>query len=93
VATQETKQRIEIAQMNRTIKQMKNEITRLRRRDNYAANPRIPVPEQRRNPPQENIVRFENTDNPQRPRVPRKPTPNVAALDDMYDEQIVEQEN
>jgi hypothetical protein len=35
VASQETKQRIEIAQMNRTIRQMQNEITRLRRNDNY----------------------------------------------------------
>jgi hypothetical protein len=31
VATQETKQRIEISQMNRTIQQMQNELTRLRR--------------------------------------------------------------
>ena len=71
MVAQETKKRIEIAQMNRTIKQMQNEITRLRRGDNYVVNPRIPIPEQRRNPPQENRVRFENTDNPQRPRVPR----------------------
>jgi hypothetical protein len=93
VAAQETKQRIEIAQMNRTIKQMQNEITRLRRGDNYMPNPRIPIPEQRRNPPPENRVRFENTDNPQRPRVPRQPTPNVVVLDDVYDEQLIEQEN
>jgi hypothetical protein len=52
VAAQETKKRIEIAQMNRTIKQMQNEITRLRRGDNYVANPRMPIPEQRSNPPQ-----------------------------------------
>jgi hypothetical protein len=45
VATQETKQRIEILQMNRTIKKMQNEITRLRREYNYVENPRIPVPE------------------------------------------------
>jgi hypothetical protein len=50
VAAQETKQRIEIAQMNRTIKQMKNEITRLRRGDNYMPNPRMSIAEQRRNP-------------------------------------------
>jgi hypothetical protein len=54
VAAQETKQRIEIAQMNRTIKQMQNEITRLRRGDNYMPNPRMSIPEQRRNPPPEN---------------------------------------
>jgi hypothetical protein len=51
------------------------------------------VQEKRRNPPQENRVRFENMDNPQRPRVPRKPTPNAVVLDDVYDEKMVEQEN
>jgi hypothetical protein len=71
VAAQETKQRIEIAQMNRTIKKMQNKITRLRRGDNYVENPRMSPPEQRRNHPQENRVRFENMDNSQRPRVPR----------------------
>jgi hypothetical protein len=90
---QETKQRIEIAQMNRTIKKMQNEITRLRRGDNYVENLRMSVPEKRRNPPQENRVRFENMDNPQRPRVPRKPTPNAVVMDDVYDEKMVEQEN
>jgi hypothetical protein len=64
VAAQETKQRIEIAQMNRTIRKMQNEITRLRKGDNYVANPRMSVQEKRRNPPQENRVRFEKTDNP-----------------------------
>jgi hypothetical protein len=86
MATQETKKRIEIAQMNRTIKQMQNEITKLRRGDNYMENLRILVPEKRRNPPQENRVRFENMDNLQTPRVPRKPTPNATMLDYMYDE-------
>jgi hypothetical protein len=38
-------------------------------------------------------VRFENTDNPQRPRVPRQPTPNATVLDDVYDEKLIEQEN
>jgi hypothetical protein len=76
--------------MNRIIKQMQNEITRLRRRDNYVENPRIPIPEQRRNPPQENRVRFENMDNPQRLRVPRKPTTNETVLDDVYHEQLIE---
>jgi hypothetical protein len=90
--TQETKQRIEIVQMNRTIKQMQNEITRLRRGDNYMPNPRIPIPEQRRNPPPENRVRFENTEDPPRPRVPRQPTPNAVVLDDVCDEKLTEQE-
>jgi hypothetical protein len=93
VAAQETKQRIEIAQMNRTIRKMQNEITRLRRGDNYVENPRMSVQEQRRNLPQENRVRFENTDNQQRQRVPRQPVPNAVVLDEIYDEQIVEQEN
>ena len=34
-AAQETKHIIEIAQINRTINKMQNEITRLRRGDNY----------------------------------------------------------
>jgi hypothetical protein len=38
-------------------------------------------------------VRFENTDNQQRQRVPRKPVPNPFVLDEIYDEQIAEQEN
>jgi hypothetical protein len=42
-AAQETNQRIEIAQMNRTIRKMKNEITRLRRGDNYVENSRMLV--------------------------------------------------
>jgi hypothetical protein len=90
VATQETKQRIEIAQMNRTIWKIKNDMTRLIRGDNYVSNSRIPVQEKIRNPPQVNRVRFENTDNPQRPGVPRKPIPNATVLDDVYDEQVVE---
>jgi hypothetical protein len=56
------------------------------------ANSRISVPEQRRNPPKENRVGFENMDNPQRPRVHRQPTTNVVILDHVYDEQMVEQE-
>jgi len=92
VVAQETKQRIEIAQMNRTIKQMHNEITKLRTGDNYVENPRMPFPDKIMNPPQENIVRFENMGNLQRPRVPRKPTPNAVVMDDEYDEKIVEQE-
>jgi hypothetical protein len=93
VATQETKKRIEIVEMNRSIKQMHNEITRLRRGDNYVENPRMLVPEKRRNPPHENRVRFENMNNPQIPRVPRQPTPNETIIDDVYDEKIVKQEN
>jgi hypothetical protein len=93
MAAQETKKRIEITHMNRTIKKMQNEITILRRGYNYVENPRMPIPKKRKNPPQENRVRFENTNNPQRSRVPRQPTPNVVVLDDVYDEKIIEQEN
>jgi hypothetical protein len=93
IAAQETKQRIEIAQMNRTIRKMKNEITRLRRGHNYVENMRMSIQEKRKNPPQENRARFENTNNPQRQRVPKQPIPNVAFLDDVYDEQMVEKWN
>jgi hypothetical protein len=65
----------------------------MRRGYNYVANPRIPIPEKRRNPPQENRVRFERTDNPKIPRVPRQPTHNVIVMDDAYDEHLIEQEN
>jgi hypothetical protein len=41
VVAEEIKQRIEIPQMNRTIRKMKNEITRLRRGDNYLSNMRM----------------------------------------------------
>jgi hypothetical protein len=51
------------------------------------------VQEQRRNPPQEKRVRFENVDNQQRQRVPRQPILNVVVLDEPYNEHIVEQEN
>jgi hypothetical protein len=37
-------------------------------------------------------VRFENMDNLQRQRVPRKPTANAVVLDDVYDEKMVEKE-
>jgi len=46
---QETKQRMDIVQMNRTIRKMKNEITRLNRNDNYNHNPIMIVLEKRRN--------------------------------------------
>jgi hypothetical protein len=69
---------------------MKNEITRLRRQDNYMPNPRMLIPEQRRNLPLKNRVSFENTNDPQRPRVPRQPTPNAVVLDDVYDKKLIE---
>jgi hypothetical protein len=56
-------------------------------------NPRMPILEKRRNPPLENRVRFENVDNPQRPRVSRQATLNAALPNDVYDEQLIEQEN
>jgi hypothetical protein len=50
------------------------------------------VLEQRRNPPQDHIVRFENDDN-QRDRVPIQPIPNGTVIDELYIKQMVEQEN
>jgi hypothetical protein len=47
---------MEITQMNKTIRQMQNELTRLRRAQNFAPtnqNPRFPAQEQRRIPNQE----------------------------------------
>jgi hypothetical protein len=38
-------------------------------------------------------VRFENTDNQKRQRVPRQLVPNVFVLDEIYEEQIDEKEN
>jgi hypothetical protein len=90
VTAQETKQRIEILQMNRTIRKMQNKITRLKRAGNYVANMIILVQEKRRNPPQENRVR---SDNPQSQRVPRKKIPNGVVLDGVYEEKIVEKGN
>jgi hypothetical protein len=71
VAAHETKKIIEIAQMNRTIEKIQNEIRRLRMGDNYVENTRMPTLEKRRNPQQENRVSFEKIDGPQRPRIPR----------------------
>jgi hypothetical protein len=89
VETHETKQRNEIAQINRTIKHMQNKIIRLRRGENYIPNPRMSIPKKRRNPPPKNRFRFENIDDPQRPRVRRQPTPNASILDDVYDEKLI----
>jgi len=71
---------------------MQNKITRLRRGDNYMPKPSMSISEQRRNPLPENIVRFKNTDDPQRLRAPRQPTLNAVVLDDVYDEQLIEKE-
>jgi hypothetical protein len=65
----------------------------LGRGDNYMPNPRMSILEQRRNPPLENRVRFEDTDNPERPRVTRQPTPNMVVLDYVYEEKIIKKEN
>jgi hypothetical protein len=51
------------------------------------------IQDQIRTPPQENKVRFENTDNLQRQRVPRQPVPNAVVMDDVYDEKMVEKGN
>jgi hypothetical protein len=80
--------------MNRTIRKMQNEITKLRRSDNYVEKPRMRVQEQiRMKLPHEKRVRFKNTNNQQRERVPRQLVQNAVVLDEPYDEQIYEQEN
>jgi hypothetical protein len=71
---------------------MQNEIIRLRRGDNYMPNTRMPIPEQRRNPPSKNRVRLENIEDSLRLRVPRQPTPNAVVLDEVYDEQLTKQD-
>jgi hypothetical protein len=55
-------------------------------------NPRISIPEQKTNPPPENRVIFENTNDPPRPSVPIQPTPNMVVFDDVCDEKMNEQE-
>jgi hypothetical protein len=54
---------------------------------------RMSIQEQRRNPPHENKVRFENMDNLQRQRVPRQPTQNADVMEDLYDEKMVDEGN
>jgi hypothetical protein len=71
--TRETKQRLEIAQMNRTIQQMQNELTRLWRAKNVVPmdqNPRVPTQEQRKIPNQEKRVGNDGRNDEQRPRAP-----------------------
>jgi hypothetical protein len=81
-ATQETREEKKIAQMWRTIRQMQNEITRLKRSENWISpnpNMRAPLPYQRgRNHRVEYHI----------PRAPKFPNPNVVVL-----EEIVEEEN
>jgi hypothetical protein len=81
-ASQETRQKIEMAQMSRTIRQMQNEITRLKRGENLIPpnpNMRAPLHDQR--------IRNDRIEE-HRPRAPRVPNPNVVVL-----EEIVEEEN
>jgi len=46
---QEKKQRMDIDQMNLTIRHMQNELTKLRRNDNFHPNTRIPIQERKKN--------------------------------------------
>jgi len=84
---------MEIAQMNITIRQMQNKITRLRRNENFIPNSRMSVPRQRRNSAQEQRPRIENVDNQQRQRIPRAPNPNAVILEEPYNEKMVDQED
>jgi hypothetical protein len=71
---------------------MQNEITRLKRNDNYNPNPRMHVPEKRRNPIHEQRERNDGIDDQQRQRLPRAPNPNAVVLEDAFDEQNIDQE-
>jgi hypothetical protein len=79
--------------MNRTIRKMQNEIIRLRRGDNHVVNHRISIQEKRRNPPQENRVRFENMIIHKDKGFPGNQPQMQVVLDDVYDEKMVEQGN
>jgi hypothetical protein len=50
-------------------------------------------PKEKEEPSQENKVRFEKTNNTQRPRVPKQPSPNTVVLEDVYDDKLIEKEN
>jgi hypothetical protein len=93
--TQEMKQRLEISQMNRTIRQMQNELTRLRRDENFVPtnqNPRILIQEQRRNHVQEQRMR-QYRDEEHRKRAPRVPNPNVVVMEEIFEEENFENYN
>jgi hypothetical protein len=87
---QETKQRMEITQMNQTIRQMQNELTRLRRNENFSPNPRIPIQEQRRNHVQGQRIGNDGTNEEFRQRAPRVPNPNVVILEEIFEDEIVD---
>jgi hypothetical protein len=93
VAAQETKQKIEIAQMNRTIRQMQNEIIRLRRNENFMLDSRMSSSRtKKKSCSRTKRTRIENTNDQQRQRIPREPNPNAVILEEAYDEQTIEQE-
>jgi hypothetical protein len=64
-----------------------NELTRLRRGENFSPNnqnPRVPTQEQRRNPLQEQRIKNEDE---HRQRAPRVKNPNVVILEEVFDEE------
>jgi hypothetical protein len=72
---------------------MQNELTRLRRNENFAPNPRIHVQEQRRNIVQEQRIRNDGTNEEFRQREPRVPNPNVVILEEIFEDEIVDNVN
>jgi hypothetical protein len=84
---QKMRQRMEIVQMNRTIRQMKNELTRLRRGENFVLNSRILSQEQRRNPILEKRVRNDEKNEEYRQMTPRVPNPNDVVLEEIFEDE------
>jgi len=89
--SQETRKVMEIYQMNRTIRQIQNEKTRLRRGENLSPtnkNPRILSQKQRRNPIHENRIINDDRIKEYRKREPRVPNPNVVISEEIGFEEI-----
>ena len=79
--------------MNQMIRQMQNELTRLRRNEKCSPNPRILVQEQRRNLIQEKRIRNDDTNEEFRQRTPRVPNPIVVILEEIFEDEIVDNVN
>jgi len=76
--------------MNNTIRQMKNEITRLRENENCISNPRMSV--KRRNTIQEKRTIGDISANEYRQRESTSTNPNVVILEDDFEDQYFNQE-
>jgi hypothetical protein len=77
-ASQETRKKIEMAQLRRTIEKMQNEINRLKRSENLILphqNMRDPLLDQRGRNDREKGIEYH------RPRAPKVPNPNAIVLE------------